>query len=224
MIRRALGALFILLMLTACQPRWQAQMVIERRESVFAASEWRALAKEWLEKEGSEGALPLERILWERGARAVEEINVDGASFSWGDYYDKSWWLPDGQLRLGQQLLRPARVEVIAPALLGEVQASLMDVAPTALAALGAPPLAGAEGRVLTSEPARYVALIFLDGLIRVLHKGIFSAWLMASIYIGLLGFGFLFRVLGGKWRSMRVIEEPGHCIAVCPPEIPVVD
>lgn len=60
--------------------------------------------------------------------------------------------------------------------------------------------------------------------LIRVLHKGIFSAWLMASIYIGLLGFGFLFRVLGGKWRSMRVIEEPGHCIAVCPPEIPVVD
>jgi hypothetical protein len=164
MTRRALGALFILLLLTACQPRWQAQLVIEGRESVFAASEWRALAKEWLEKEGAEGALPLERILWERGARAVEAISVDGIVFPWRDYYDSAWWLPDGQVHLGEQLFRPQRLEACTPALLAGVQASLMDVAPTALAALGAPPLASAEGRALTNEPASHVALIYLDG------------------------------------------------------------
>jgi len=42
-------------------------------------------------------------------------------------------------------------------------------------------------------------------------HKGIYSAWAVATTYICLLGLNFLFRFLGGKWKKMRVIEE--HCI-----------
>ena len=40
-----------------------------------------------------------------------------------------------------------------------------------------------------------------------VLHMGIYSAWTVLTIYIIMLSFAFLFRFLGGKWKSMSVIE-----------------
>jgi MATE family multidrug resistance protein len=43
--------------------------------------------------------------------------------------------------------------------------------------------------------------------IIVVLQRGIYLAWLFATVYIVTLGFGFLFRFLSGKWKSMRVIE-----------------
>lgn len=52
-----------------------------------------------------------------------------------------------------------------------------------------------------------YVAVVFF-------HTGIYVGWAIASLYIIILGFVFLFRFLGGKWKSMRVIEE-------APPSIP---
>lgn len=42
-----------------------------------------------------------------------------------------------------------------------------------------------------------------------VFHAGIYTAWTIATLYISLLGLIFLFRFLGGKWKSMRVIEYP---------------
>jgi MATE family multidrug resistance protein len=38
---------------------------------------------------------------------------------------------------------------------------------------------------------------------------GLYWAWGFASAYIMVLGFVFLGRFKGGKWRSMRVIEQP---------------
>jgi len=32
--------------------------------------------------------------------------------------------------------------------------------------------------------------------------------WIIATLYLTLLGFAFLFRFLGGKWKDMRVIEK----------------
>ncbi|MEA3360113.1 MAG: MATE family efflux transporter [Thermodesulfobacteriota bacterium] len=40
-----------------------------------------------------------------------------------------------------------------------------------------------------------------------VLSTGIYSGWLFVTAYIIVLGIIFLFRFLGGKWKSMRVIE-----------------
>ena len=37
--------------------------------------------------------------------------------------------------------------------------------------------------------------------------KGVYAAWTFATIFITTLGFGFLWRFIGGKWKSMRVIE-----------------
>jgi len=39
-----------------------------------------------------------------------------------------------------------------------------------------------------------------------VFRGGIFTAWIFVTAYVIVLGFGFLFRFLQGRWKSMRVI------------------
>ncbi|MEA3221890.1 MAG: MATE family efflux transporter [Thermodesulfobacteriota bacterium] len=43
---------------------------------------------------------------------------------------------------------------------------------------------------------------------LEVLNYGIYVAWAIASTYIITLSFSFFIRFYGGKWKSMRVIEE----------------
>ncbi|MBW2060323.1 MAG: MATE family efflux transporter [Deltaproteobacteria bacterium] len=45
-----------------------------------------------------------------------------------------------------------------------------------------------------------YIALVHLN-------QGLYTAWTIITIYISLLGFIFMFRFLGRKWKTMRVIE-----------------
>jgi MATE family multidrug resistance protein len=42
---------------------------------------------------------------------------------------------------------------------------------------------------------------------IAVFKFGLMVSWVIATIYIMLLGIVFYLRFLGGKWKSMRVIE-----------------
>jgi len=44
-----------------------------------------------------------------------------------------------------------------------------------------------------------------------VFELGLMIAWVFATAYIILLGFIFYFRFLGGKWKTMRVIERRGE-------------
>lgn len=57
-----------------------------------------------------------------------------------------------------------------------------------------------------------YIVMNFLD-------KGIYTVWAIMTLYICVLGLVFLARFLGGKWKSMRVIEHPSPVVPV--PEIP---
>jgi multidrug resistance protein, MATE family len=41
-----------------------------------------------------------------------------------------------------------------------------------------------------------------------ILHRGVYTAWVIATGYITLCGFAFFVRFLSGKWKTMRVIEE----------------
>lgn len=50
------------------------------------------------------------------------------------------------------------------------------------------------------------------------LGGGVYAAWGVATGYIILLSFIFLARFLGGKWKTMRVIEEP---VAAVPAPLP---
>jgi MATE family multidrug resistance protein len=56
-----------------------------------------------------------------------------------------------------------------------------------------------------------YVVLVLL-------RANIYVGWVIVTAYIILLGFAFLARFLRGKWRSMRVIEQPPHPV---PPAVP---
>ena len=44
-----------------------------------------------------------------------------------------------------------------------------------------------------------------------IFEFGLMVAWVFATAYIILLGFIFYFRFLGGKWKTMRVIERRGE-------------
>ncbi len=59
-----------------------------------------------------------------------------------------------------------------------------------------------------------YLVLIVFNG-------GLYAAWIIASLYVVLLGFSFFIRFLGGRWKSMRVIEEPVVCLPPTLPEVP---
>lgn len=53
---------------------------------------------------------------------------------------------------------------------------------------------------------------------VKFLAKGLHTMWTAATIYIMLVGLAFLFRFMGGKWKSMRVIEV-AHADSVRVPE-----
>jgi len=62
-----------------------------------------------------------------------------------------------------------------------------------------------------------YVALVLFNAKI-------YTGWVIASTYIITLGLLFFFRFLGGKWKSMRVIEEVPPFSAPTLPESPVAE
>ena len=44
---------------------------------------------------------------------------------------------------------------------------------------------------------------------VEVLHAGIYTVWTIATLYVCALGVAFMLRYRQGKWKEMRVIEEP---------------
>ncbi len=55
-----------------------------------------------------------------------------------------------------------------------------------------------------------FVLIVPVYLVIEVLEFGLMFAWVLATVYVTLLGVTFYIRFLGGKWKAMRVIEmEP---------------
>ncbi len=55
-------------------------------------------------------------------------------------------------------------------------------------------------------------------------ERGLYWAWGYATLYVVCLGFMFLFRFLGGKWKSMRVIEAAPPTAPPPLPEVPITE
>jgi MATE family multidrug resistance protein len=51
-----------------------------------------------------------------------------------------------------------------------------------------------------------------------VFGAGVYAGWIIVTAYVIILALGFLLRFLGGKWKTMRVIETPPHSL---PPRYP---
>ena len=43
--------------------------------------------------------------------------------------------------------------------------------------------------------------------ILDVYEGGVVACWWVCTVFLTLLGIGFLLRFLGGKWKSMQVIE-----------------
>jgi multidrug resistance protein, MATE family len=57
-----------------------------------------------------------------------------------------------------------------------------------------------------------------------IFHADIYIGWTIASAYVCLLGLTFFLRFLGGKWKSMRVIEAAPYALSPAPPAAPCVE
>lgn len=161
--------LLLLLLLAACTSGWTVELA---RPDGTTFSVDRALLKDlsdFSETVEGEEVVPLERVLWTAGHRAVESLEfVDPSGnrqrFDWAEVAEQAWWRLDGSLWIDGAAWDAARLEVEPPALLGQVQAQIIDVAPTVAAALGLPAPARSSGNVLEVPRARHVLVVFLDG------------------------------------------------------------
>jgi len=59
---------------------------------------------------------------------------------------------------------------------------------------------------------------------ISVFDYGLMAGWTIVSAYVITLGLVFYVRFLGGKWKTMRVIEEPVPVICAELPECPAIE
>lgn len=114
--------------------------------------------------------VPVDQLLWAAGHQVLQRVTVigpDGArrDFDWATVADDAWWLENGSLSIAGETLAVSRLEAEPSSLVGQVQASITDIAPTAASALGLPALAQATGRPLETLSARHVLILLLDGL-----------------------------------------------------------
>ena len=114
--------------------------------------------------------VPVDYLLWAAGYETVERVTAAGPDgtrreFEWPTVAEDAWWLEDGKLSIAGETFAVARLEAVPPPLFGKVRARITDIGPTAVAALGLPPLAQASGQPLKAPPARHVLILVLDGL-----------------------------------------------------------
>jgi hypothetical protein len=156
----------VLIVLSGCGPTWQA--VVVDPDGGDHVVDGKAL-EELASFAGEDGAVPLERVLYSAGHRAIQRIVVEDdegtrREFDWADAAEDAWWRKDGGIALGGEVLPGTRVEVEAPELLAQVSAGIIDIAPTAASALGIPTPKLTSGQLLEAATAEQVLLLFLDG------------------------------------------------------------
>ena len=61
---------------------------------------------------------------------------------------------------------------------------------------------------IMTTFLSVFILIIPVYLTVEVLEAGLMVAWVFATAYVISLGVAFYLRFLGGKWRSMRVIEQ----------------
>ena len=171
-VLRSLAVVFLLTqMLAGCGPDWSADVVLPGHDPIAINGRVIKTLAPFGEESPAGEAVPLERVLVHVGVQAVESIDVDGRIFLWEQVHDQAWWCSDGQLHVWDETLTPKRLDVRVPALLSEVSASIMDIAPSVAYSLGLPAPKEAQGTTLDVPRADRAFLLFLDGLGYVLYQ-----------------------------------------------------
>jgi hypothetical protein len=183
---RAVASLCILLLLllAGCGYNWEAT-VVAPDGSDFAVNG--KVLESLAAFADDERGVPLERVLWTAGHHAIERLILtepEGAhhDFQWAAVAEDAWWRENGQVEIDGEAVPVSRVEVEPPVLLGQVQARITDLAPTAAAALGLPAPAQATGSALEAPAASHVLLLFLDGFGYVRYTEALGAGLIPNL------------------------------------------
>jgi hypothetical protein len=182
---RAVTSLCLLLLLLAgCGRNWEATVVAPDGSDVAVDAK---VLEDLAAFADEERGVPLDRVLWTAGHYAIERLTVtepDGPhhEFEWPAAAEGAWWQENGQVEIGGEAFPVARVEVEPPALLGQVQAHITDIAPTVAAALGLPAPAQATGHALEAPAASHVLLLFLDGFGYVRYTEALEAGLIPNL------------------------------------------
>lgn len=135
---------------------------------VVTAARWR----DWQvfqDDDSGDQALLLDRVFYESGYQLIENVRLvsaDGGeqSFEWALVAFDTWLMKDGRIKMGDQWFTIARIQVEPPLSYFMVEASILDIAPTAAAALGMPAPAEAVGTALLDQSYQQVLLLYLDG------------------------------------------------------------
>jgi hypothetical protein len=160
--------LALLVTLIGCRPSWQATLLGPDGNPSLVNRQVLQSLNEFATEVRGQRQVPLERVLLDGGYQVVERLIVtdtDGTrhEFEWATVAGDAWWLDNGELSISGETLPVSSLEVEAPVLLGQVQARIIDIAPTAAAALGLPAPSQATGQALEVPSASYVLLILLD-------------------------------------------------------------
>jgi hypothetical protein len=123
------------------------------------------------EMEGSDddARLPLERALADSGYSILEQFTVElegggERAFPWEQVVDEAWILADGRISVEGDLFDVLTIQATTHPDLARVEASILDIAPTAARALGIRPPVESQGQVLDAPDVDHVLLLFLDG------------------------------------------------------------
>jgi hypothetical protein len=166
---RNLSLLLLLVLLVGCGATWQSELSRPDGSTLLVNKDTLQDLEAYAEEDSNPPAIPLERLLVVAGHRAVQRVTVvDEQStihtYAWASVADRAMWTEDRKLSIGGNTLGVSRIEVEPPARLAQVQADIVDIAPTVAAALGIAAPAQATGHPLTTSSAEHVLLLFLDG------------------------------------------------------------
>lgn len=159
----------VLLSLNACRSFSTIELKdLHRSDRIVELN--RALMEELEEFADSEGKLPLERILYHLGYRAVDTVaflvpEEPAQSLNWRDVAELVSWLGDGRIEINEEILSPNEIHVLEHPLPQEARFQINDLANTILYSLSIPLLDAAESTPVTPLIAEHVVLIFWDGL-----------------------------------------------------------
>jgi hypothetical protein len=176
--------ILLLILLAGCGRNWEAT-VVAPDGSDFAVN---AKVLEGLAAfDDEERGVPLDRVLWTAGHYAIERLTVtepEGArhEFEWAAATEDAWWQENGQVEIRGEAFPVAHLEAEPPALLGQVQARITDIAPTVTTALGLPAPAQTMGHALEAPAASHALLLFLDGFGYVRYTEALAAGLIPNL------------------------------------------
>ena len=156
-------------LLSACQPSWEITIDDGSNNlQVVTAARWR----DWQvfqDEDSGDQALLLDRVFNELGYHLIENVRLVSAQggeqpFEWAPVAFDTWLMKDGRIKMGDQWFTISGIQVEPPLSYFMVEASILDIAPTAAAALGIPAPAEAVGTALLDQSYQQVLLLFLDG------------------------------------------------------------